>query len=185
MPVSKSEGWLPVLNYEGLYEVSNLGRVRPAKPRYKDVPILKTRICRGYERVTIYKNGKRKDFQVHRLVADAFIPNPDNKPQVNHIDGNKLNNVVENLEWVTRSENQLHAKRTGLDPMIRNNPIQSKPVDMYSTDGVFLKTYASATEAERKTGINQGCISRCCAGKRGYKSAGGYVWKFNSGGADR
>lgn len=128
------------------------------------------------------KDGVMYNHAVHRLVASAFIPNPENKPQVNHIDGNKQNNDARNLEWVTRSENQQHALRTGLSPICKNNPIQSKAIDMLLKDGVLIKSFPSMMEAARQTGIPQSCISMCCNNKRTRKTAGGYVWKYHSGG---
>ena len=118
------------------------------------------------------------------MVASAFIPNPENKPHINHIDGNKRNNNVSNLEWVTPAENVRHALETGLSPHVKNNPVTSKAVAMYSTDGVLIKTFPSSKEAERQTGVLQGNISRCCRGK--IKKSGGYIWKYHEeqGGQD-
>jgi hypothetical protein len=117
-----TEQWKSILGYEGKYEISNLGRVK-SLPRLKKgksgsmqgVPgrILKAKMD-DYFRICLSKDGIKKLHQVNVLVASAFIVNPAYKPIVNHIDGNKLNNSVENLEWVTRSENQFHAVRTGL-----------------------------------------------------------------------
>jgi DNA-binding NarL/FixJ family response regulator len=107
------EIWLPIPNYEGLYEISNLGRVR--RLRGKDGTILKPFIdTHGYLIVTLSKNSQKKLIRIHRLVALIFLPNPENKAQVNHIDGNKFNNRIDNLEWSTKIENQRHAERMGL-----------------------------------------------------------------------
>ena len=110
------EIWKPIKGYEGLYEVSNLGRVKSLnRYHHRHENILKNKITKdGYYETTLVKNGKSKFIRSHRLVALTFIDNPLNKTEVNHKDGNKLNNFVGNLEWVTSSENQLHAYRTGL-----------------------------------------------------------------------
>lgn len=107
------EEWRDVVGYEGLYQVSNFGRV---KSFHKDkVKILKFGVSPfGYLRVVLCKDFNKKNRPIHILVAQAFIPNPENKPQVNHIDGNKQNNCVENLSWVTSAENIAHAFDMGL-----------------------------------------------------------------------
>lgn len=122
------EEWKPIKFYEGLYEISNLGRVKSLE-RYRKginnssifVPerILKPNLCKstGYLQVSLHNNTKQKVCSVHRLVAIAFIENPENKPQVNHIDGNKQNNCVDNLEWTTCQENIQHAWDTGINKL--------------------------------------------------------------------
>lgn len=108
------EIWRDVVGYEGLYQVSNAGRVKSFHG--KSERILVGGVCReGYVKVLLRKNKSRKLVSVHRLVAMAFIPNPDNKPEVNHINGNKIDNRVENLEWKTRAENAKHAYDIGLE----------------------------------------------------------------------
>lgn len=107
---NNKEIWKDVVGYEGLYQVSNLGRI---KSGYKPI-ILQSGVCRGYLIVNLYKNKKGLSRKVHRLVAQAFIPNPENKPTVNHKDGNKQNNCVDNLEWATVKEQNIHANKTGL-----------------------------------------------------------------------
>lgn len=117
--------WLPIKNYEGLYEVSDTGEVRSVD-RVLSVTNQKERLFKGkliyqdlnvqvgYKQVSLWKNNKKTNLYIHRLVAEAFIPNPSNKPDVNHIDGNRQNNHVSNLEWVTPKENSQHAISTGL-----------------------------------------------------------------------
>lgn len=113
------EIWKPIKGYEGLYEISNYGRVKSLPKirgrRLTNETILKPRIStQGYIMVGLRKNDKTFNASVHRLIAEAFIPNPENKKKVNHIDGNKQNNSIDNLEWCTPSENMQHAYRTGL-----------------------------------------------------------------------
>lgn len=109
--LSNKELWLQIKNYEGLYEVSNTGYVRSIRKNRLIECCLSTK---GYRRVCLCKGDARNFKSVHRLVAEAFIPNPDNLPQVNHKDGNKFNNNVENLEWCNNSQNQKHAYDNGL-----------------------------------------------------------------------
>lgn len=105
------EIWKPVKGFEGIYEVSNIGRVHHiSTQRIKKASVTKN----GYNYVALWKNNKHKHMLLHRLIAIAFIPNPLKKSQVNHKDGNKLNNALENLEWVTHQENGVHAYKTGL-----------------------------------------------------------------------
>lgn len=120
----------------------------------------------GYKIVKM--NGKMK--KVHRLVALQYIPNPDNKPTVNHIDGDKSNNTVTNLEWATQAEQQLHAISIGA----RKDCTNRVSVAQFK-DGVLCNTYKSLKEAEKQTGIHWTGISACIRGKR--KSAGGYTWE--------
>lgn len=107
------EEWRDIERYEGHYQISNYSRIKSFKN--DKITILKPLIDKnGYLQIVFSKNGQHKWFKLHRLVAQAFIPNPENKPQVNHIDGNKMNNHVSNLEWVSQSENNNHAVNTGL-----------------------------------------------------------------------
>lgn len=134
-------------------EVSSIGIVRNKKTEKEYTP---TTIGNGYLSVHIRdKNNKRH--YIHRLVAEAFIPNPDNKPQVNHIDGNKMNNCVENLEWVSCKENIRHAIATGLN----TQDYQNKPVICLTTG----KTYKSCRSAARTLNINFSQIRNVCSGK--------------------
>ena len=117
--------WLPVKGYEELYEVSDTGEVRSVD-RVLSVTNQKERLFKGrvllqtmnkqvqYKQVSLWRENKGTSYYVHRLVAEAFIPNPEGKPEVNHIDGNRQNNHISNLEWVTSGENSLHASKTGL-----------------------------------------------------------------------
>lgn len=140
---------------------------------------------RGYKRVDLIINGERKTFLLHRLVAQAFILNPENKPCIDHIDGNPENNRVENLRWVTHKENnnnyitRIRAKRNHKSPLKgkfgADNPL-SKIVICYSNNMSLITEYKGIREASRKTGINRSSIIQCCNGLR--KTAGGYIWKI-------
>lgn len=173
-----SEEWRPIKGYEGLYEVSNHGNVR------RGDRILKNFICGRYCGVALSKNGKGKKFYVHRLVAETFIPNPLKKRQVNHIDGNKLNNTVVNLEWCTHGENQKHAWDNGLKEHQRyvlkhmppTNLKSRKSVDQYTKSGIFLRRWESQLQVMRELRIDSGNIAKCCKGKA--YSAGGYIWRY-------
>lgn len=182
------EIWKPVVGYENLYEISNFGNVRSLF-RYKK--ILKWNIVSsGYASVQLFKNKAGTGFLVHRLVATAFIREPRDNEQVNHIDENKLNNNVENLEWVSPLENMRYGtrterqkKNTDYTTEQRKNIARSngekvcKAVSQFTKDGVYIKTYKSAKEAHKETGLNHSHILECCMGKR-YKTVGGYIWKY-------
>lgn len=165
------ELWKQIEGYEGLYEISNYGQVRTRKNQ-----ILKANIINGgYEQVSLYSSSQKKSCLVHRLVAQAFIPNPKDKPQVNHIDGNKRNNAVTNLEWTSAKENMKHSVENNIRTDI-------KPVDMFSASGEFIRTFPSISTAGKEMGIPHNNISRCCRKRYGYKTAGGYVWDFHEKG---
>ena len=161
-----TEIWRDIEGYEGLYQISNKGRVKRLLGPSE-------RILRpwdngyGYMIIGLCKNGIRKRIKVHRLVAIAFIPNPDNKPQVNHKDENKKNNCVENLEWMTCRDNINYGTRTERT---------SRKLLQYSKSGEFIREWPSALKIERVLGINNANIIQCCKGKR--KSSGGFVWKY-------
>lgn len=146
------------------------GRIKKLKLRHD---------TNGYVSVTL--SGQRS-YRVHRLVAEAFLPNPENKPEVNHIDGNKQNNNVSNLEWVSKSENAIHShnvlgfRGAWFRKMGKDNP-HSKIV-LQIKDGKIIAEFYGTCEASRKTNISQDRICRCCQRKKGYKSAGGFQWTY-------
>ena len=149
------------------YEVSNLGKVR----NIKSGRILKPFPNRdGYLGHSLCENNKRKHLYLHRIIATAFIDNPGKKPQVNHIDENKLNNDLSNLEWCTERENVIHGTRTKRAA----EKLSRKVIQLDLNDNV-LNEFESMGQAERETGVPSGNISRCCNGER--KSAGGYKWR--------
>jgi hypothetical protein len=158
--------WKPIPNYENLYEISSLGEIKSLYN--KQSKILKQGIgSKGYKNITLCKNGKQTTFNVHRLVALVFLPNPNNLPCVNHKDENKLNNDASNLEWCSYYHNNVYGSR-----LTKSATKISVPVMCVETN----KTYSSASAVQRETGICQSHISQCCNGKR--KTAGGYHWKF-------
>ena len=171
------EQWKSIAGYEGIYEVSDLGRVKSLK--HGKERILKPGKDRGgYLQVVLYKDGKKKMLLVHRLVADAFIPNQNNLDTVNHKDEVKTNNVASNLEWMSQKDNLNYGTRNKRASESKiNHPSLSKKVQMLDKKTCeLLATFPSTMEAERVTGIDQGSISQCCNGK--YKSTGGYIWMY-------
>lgn len=210
------EEWKPIKDYEGLYEISNLGRVRSldrervsqnGKKYIHKGRILKIRKdSNGYCSVCLYNKNKCKKYaRVHRLVAEAFIPNPENKPNVDHINTIKTKNEVWNLRWVTQKENnnneltrshmsesskgfvvsEEHRKRVSECNKGENNPMYgkrgseaptSKKVVQLTLDDELVKIWDCMLEAERQEGFTSQCISHCCKGKR--KTHRGYKWVY-------
>lgn len=184
-----SEIWKDVPNYERLYQVSNQGNVKSLSFGARNIKhsnVERLLSCSmsnlGYRKVELYKNGKSKMFYVHRLVANSFIPNPDNKPQVNHKDGNKSNNRVENLEWVSAKENISHAISTGLktnSPMLGRKGVlnpQSKSISRYDLQGNYIESFVGISETARYLGISCSALSNCLCGRK--KTCCGSIWRY-------
>lgn len=176
------EVWKDVVGYEGLYKVSNIGRIMSCE-RYVNTcgggkrllgeKILKPFKCPGgYCEVSLWKNNKYKTTMVHRIVAVAFLNNPNNFPEVNHKDENKENNCIENLEWCTSKYNANYGSRT--QKMKDKKP--SKPVIMMDKSGNVVKKYNSLGDASRETGFDISAIIRVCKGKQ--KTSMGYKWIY-------
>ena len=177
--------WKDIKGFEGLYKVSEKGSIYSIPRPGTKGGILKYKDDGEYYRVLLYKDGVGKQFLVHRILMETFIPNPLKKTQVNHIDGDKTNNDLNNLEWVTRSENQLHAYAAGLQKVniaeahkVRHEQTKRKVMQL-SMDGKELKTFNSIKEASKHIG-RKDCskISAVAKGKR--KSTGGFKWEYIS-----
>ena len=158
------EEWRDIKGYEGKYMVSNTGKVKSLKYNHtgKEGILEGLDNGKGYLQVELYKDGKGKKYQIHRLVAQAFIPNPDSLPEVNHISEDKLDNRVENLEWCTTQYNVEYSQAKAV-------------IGINKVSGLILE-FPSTREAERCTGINHSNITKCCKGK--LNSCGGHIWFY-------
>ena len=182
------EVWKDVDGFEGVYQISNLGRLKSFRDK-TDGKILSNKNKKGdYFSVILRKGDKVKSTRIHRLVAEAFIPNPDNLHQVHHKDGNKQNNCVDNLEWVSEREHHFITRKQNPN-VIRglvnyNRFIRPKKIQQYSLNGELLAEYNNGKEAYLKTGVCARNIIQV-ASKTPYnqkgnvrKQAGGYIWKY-------
>jgi len=157
------EVWKDV-SFDKKYQISNLGNFKKGN-----------KVINGWIQNTGYKTVQinNKKYSIHRLVAEAFIPNPENKPQVNHKDENKLNNHIENLEFCTRKYNCNYGTK-----MERQKEKLGKSVIQYDRNMTCINIYSSITKASQTTKINLGNIAKCCKNER--KTAGGYIWKYTN-----
>lgn len=195
-----SERWFdltPLLNeefrdikgYEGLYQVSNYGRVKSLTRNVKNNSVLREKILKNnirknkYCQVNLYKNTIYKKISIHRLVIGTFILNLENKPCVNHIDGNPTNNRLDNLEWCTYSENIQHSFKY----LNRQCPTKGKfgkfstnyrEVNQYDLKGNFIKKWFGFHEINRKLGFDYRNVCACCRGKQ--QTAYGYIWRYTN-----
>lgn len=173
------EIWKDIEGYEGLYQVSNLGYVRSLD---KEIEVINhnKKYCKkikgkelkcsfhdGYTTVGLVKNGKVKTTYIHRLVAKAFISNPNNYNIINHIDEDKSNNNCKNLEWCTYKYNNIYGNA------LKN---KTKPILQYDLKFNFIKRWESASAVEKELMINASSIRQCC--KSNVKTAGGYIWRY-------
>lgn len=181
------EIWKPVVGYEGFYEVSNIGRVRSLarivecndgrKRKIKDRILKGSSYSGGYSGVTLHKDGCTKTANIQRIVAEAFVPNPLEKEEVNHKDENPSNNHASNLEWVTHKENLKYGTR---QERARKAIVeaQGRAVRQLSIDGELVAEYESLSAAYNATGTHVSNITKCAKGA--YKTAGGYIWKYKN-----
>ena len=192
--MSATEQWKDIIGYEGLYQISSYGRVKSLPRKGCKGQIVKPSFTNsGYQQTHLCKNGKAVTKMVHRIVAIHFIYNPDNLPEVNHINECKTDNRVENLEWCTRLQNVRHGtgvKRMAKAHNYKESAIKSaqnhdykaiarkraKPVLQYSKDGKFIKRWDSLRDITRELGYSCGNLSGACNGKFKYRY--GYAWKF-------
>ena len=167
--ILEKECWKKI-NSEENYQISNFGRVKNVKTNR----ILKPNLMRnGYLKIHLYKHGKRSSFFIHRLVALAFVPNPKELPQVNHIDENKSNNLSSNLEWVSAKENVNYGQRN-----YKNSVTRGFTVQQFTLKEKYIKEYHSVQEASRLLNIPATSISNVCRGV--YSQTGGYRWRYKT-----
>lgn len=182
MNIDKEE-WRDIKGYEGHYQISNLGRVKSLYFKNRQGKIFREKILKqnfdnmGYLFVGLSNNGTLKTTKIHRLVAETFIDNPNNYKTINHINGVKTDNRVENLEWCTQKYNVQQAYKNGLGKGKKewDSPL-SKKVNQYTLDGEFIKTWACTKQIERELGFKNSNISACCNGR--LVKAYNFIWRY-------
>lgn len=186
------EVWKDIEGYEGLYQVSNMGRVRSLDREVKHIygkQLKKGKILvlcnnrKGYKHVNLCKCGKINTHEVHRLVAKAFIPNPEKLRCINHRDENPENNRVDNLEWCTNKYNSNYGTIKNRLSEKHTNGKNSKPVLQYTLDYEFVREWPSTKEVQRELGFDSSSIARCCRKARYYNTAYGSIWMYKEKGA--
>lgn len=180
------EIWKDIKGYKGLYQVSNLGRVKSLSRKIwngfvnyqsKELLLKPSANHKGYLQVILYKSGVQSNKRIHRLVAEAFLFNPNDYPQVNHEDGDKQNNCVDNLSWCNNSINQRHAFEHGLKRhMYGKDNSKARKINQYDLDGNFIKTWGCIKDICDEMGIHYSSIIRCCNGT--FKTCHGYKWEY-------
>lgn len=170
------EIWKTIENLNEEYQISNFGNVRHIKQN--GIKILKSHKDKsGYLIINIYANNKNHSLKIHRLVANAFVPNPNSKEQVNHIDFNRINNRADNLEWCTLQENIQHSKRHG-KYFNRDNSKKYKKINQYDLEGNLIKSWDSILEAGRSLNLDTSAITKVCKHKPHHNTCGGYIWEY-------
>lgn len=165
-----------IKGYEGLYQVSNTGKVKSMNYDNRAIiKVLKPLKKKGYEYISLYKNKKARHHGIHRLVALHFIDNPEDKATVNHKNGVRDENTVENLEWMTVKENVNHGWKV-LGRVMSENAIKRRKVAQYDLNGNFISNYDSILEAAKDNNVSTAGIGQVCRGQKSKMK--GYVWKY-------